>query len=131
MDPVSTLRSFDQGKIKNDGSIRPIQVEDYFKFLDTAPAHNKTASNVSCPEGISLCKTPYYSLDRLKISAPLKETTTTSFVHLYVKEGSLKVVATDGEVVVGTGHSCFIPQEVGKYSLENIGEQCIVLKTYI
>ncbi len=131
MDPVSTLRSFDQGKIKNDGSIRPIQIEDYFEFLDTDPGHNKTNSNISCPDGVVLCKTRHYSLDRLKISTQLKETTNNSFVHLYVKEGSLKVVATDGEVFVGAGHSCFIPQEVGEYSLENIGEECIVLKAYI
>ena len=131
MDPVSTLRSFDQGKIKNDRSIRPIQVDEYFKFLDTDPGHNRTANIVSHPDGTLICKTPHYSLDRLKVSSPIKETTYNSFVHLFVKEGTVKVLATDGEVIVGTGHSCFIPQEVGEYSLENIGESCTVLKTYI
>ena len=131
MDPVSTLRSFDQGKIKNDGSIRPIQIDEYFKFLDSDPEHNKTTNNVSRPEGSSLCATPYYSLDRLVITKPTEETTGNSFVHLYVKEGKLKVIAPDGEVTVGAGHSCFIPQEVGGYRLENMGESCTVLKAYL
>ncbi len=36
-DEYCTIRSFDQGKIKDDGTLREIHIEDYFHFLDTNP----------------------------------------------------------------------------------------------
>lgn len=131
MDPVSTIRCFDQGKIKSDGSIRPIQIDDYFEHLDTTPAHNTPDRNVTYPTGNTLCSTPYYSLERLTVTEPLHAHTTKSFVHFFVRSGVLKVAAADGSVTVGTGHSCFVPQEVGDYQLESVGSACTVLKTFI
>lgn len=131
MDPVSTIRCFDQGKIKNDGTIRAIQIDDYFTYLDTNPGHNKPDANVSKPSGKTICQTPYYSLERLEITTAAAHTTGKSFAHFYVKSGVAKVTAPDGSVTVGTGHSCFIPQEVGEYSVESIGGSCTLLKTFL
>ncbi len=131
MDPVSTLRSFDQGKIKNDGSIRPIEIEDYFKFLDTDPKHNKTDKNITHPTGRELTKTPFYSLDRLTATSQMSDATKNSFAHFYVQEGVLKVTAADGAVTVTVGHSCFIPKETGEYQIENVGAPCTILKAYL
>lgn len=40
MDPKCTIRAFDQGKFKEDGTIREIQVEDYFKYIDSDEKKN-------------------------------------------------------------------------------------------
>ena len=41
MDPISTVRAFDQGKINGDGTMRKINIEDYFQLLDTSQELNE------------------------------------------------------------------------------------------
>jgi len=111
MDPVSTLRSFDQGKIKEDGTIREIQIEKYFESLDCDEKRNKLVAQKN--ENGVLFDTPYYSLSLLGLSENKKMESSTSFHHLFTQTGKIMVKDTIGnEVVVGTGHSCFIPQGV-------------------
>jgi hypothetical protein len=43
MDDVSSLRSFDQGNMKDDGKVRPITIDDYFAALDTDADKNNPA----------------------------------------------------------------------------------------
>jgi hypothetical protein len=100
-DNDSTLRSFDQAKIKDDGSVRPLTIDDYFKYLDTTlenndpHAHIKVADSqpeqaslsnqASQPNGASLSNqasqpttkkqifnTPYYKLDEYLITKQAK-----------------------------------------------------------
>jgi len=89
MDPVSTLRSFDQGKIKEDGTIREIQIEKYFEFLDTDEKRNTliTVKN----NNQTLFDTPYYSLSLISLSGCKKLESKTSFHHLFVQEGKIEV----------------------------------------
>ncbi len=131
MDPLCTIRSFDQGKFKSDGSIRKIHIDDYFQYIDADPAHNDIANGARAREGNSILKTPYYSMDIIETDSQSSQTTGNSFAHLFVKEGSVEVNTDHGMVRVGTGHSCFLPHEAGFYKIKSMQGKAVVLKTYI
>lgn len=129
MDPVSTIRSFDQGKFKSDGSIRPLDIDDYFTHLDTAPGHNVYSYFHRERRDKRLLQTDFYNLDSLTISSPFSETVKSPFIHLFVRQGTVRVTATEGEVRLGAGHSCFM-SGIDSYSLTPEGSDAVVLKTY-
>lgn len=130
MDPVCTIRSFDKGKLKSDGSIREINVDDYFKYLDTDPEHNDIAKMTPDRAGNSLIKTSDYSLDILELDSEVEEKTNGTFIHLFVRDGAVEVSASDGRVLVTAGYSCFIPENVLTYSIKPIGKRSVLLKAY-
>jgi hypothetical protein len=130
MDPYCTIRSFDQGKMKEDGSIREIHIDDYFKYIDTDPAHNDIAALRRTRQGDHLLKTPYYSLDVLEIADKQIENMREPFHHLFVKEGAVTVKCAEGSVHVTRGHSCLVPGSVKMYEI--VAESpSVILKTYI
>ena len=110
MDPVSTIRSFDKGKIKDDGTIREIHIDDYFKYLDTDTENNDIGKISQEKKGSSLIKNEDYVLDIFEIETEMKDKTNGSYSHLFVREDKIKVEAEDGSVVLSAGHSCFIPE---------------------
>lgn len=131
MDPVCTIRSFDQGKFKSDGAIREIHIDDYFAALDTDESHNDFANATKTRVGNRLLTTPYYCMDIIEVDGETSATTGKSFVHLFVRDGAVEVTCDGGSVRVGTGHSCFLPQEAGFFKIKSMGKQAVVLKTYI
>lgn len=131
MDPLCTIRSFDQGKIKSDGGIRKIHIDDYFEFIDTDPSHNDIRNATFTRQGDRLLQTPYYNMDVVEVAGETSGTTGNSFVHLFVKEGIAEVSTNEGQVRVGTGHSCFIPQPAGFYKMKSFGQSATLLKTYL
>jgi len=131
MDPLCTIRSFDQGKIKSDGSIRKIHIDDYFEFVDTDPSVNDIANAIRVPDGQSLLKTPFYSMDILEITQEISDFTDKSFCHLFVREGAIEVEGAEGTVRVGQGHSCFLPQVAGFFKIRPETTKAVVLKSYI
>lgn len=130
MDPVSTIRAFDQGKIKDNGDIRPIAIDEYFKFLDPDPEVNDFNKHLKKKQDHKLIETPYYSLDIFEIKQPLTDSVDKSFCHLFVREGEVRVKTQEGSVHIGKGHACFIPAHVKEYQIEPLTNS-VVLKTYI
>jgi mannose-6-phosphate isomerase class I len=111
MDPVCTIRAFDQGKFKEDGTIREIHIDDYFKYIDLDEKRN-TLSVDSKKDGV-LFNNPFYNLTLLEISGKKIMETKNSFHHLFVQEGFVEVVDLhNNSVQVSAGHSCFIPQGI-------------------
>lgn len=131
MDPVSTIRSFDQGKIGEDGSIRKISIEDYFKYLDSNPAHNKLNPAVLNNPESKLIKTPHYCLSRILINKDREFFQNRSFAHLFVRSGKVVVSAKDGYIILDQGHSCFVPEYVDHYQVKPILPNSIILKSGI
>jgi len=128
MDPISTIRSFDQGKFKEDGTIREIQIDDYFTYLDLD--ENRNTLSVKKKEEDRLFDTPFYSLLSLQLTAEKEMESATSFHHLFINEGAIQIVDQNkNEIVVGKGHSCFIPKGI-KYILYPKGSSEILL-TYL
>lgn len=130
MDEFCTIRGFDQGKIKDDGSIREIHVNDYFEFMDTSDEMNNIDSLKRTRNGNNLLQTPYYSLDILELENEHTETITDSFHHIYVQEGSVEIIAEEGSIILTKGHSCFIPYKTEMYKITP-QQKSILLKTHI
>ena len=126
MDPVSTLRSFDQGKIKSDGTVRDLTIDDYFKYLD----YTEETNNLSNVRQSSI-STPYYKMDILNIEGKVKMALPNSFVHLYVREGVVDIETNDGSVHVAAGYSCFVPFEAMNILISSKVARSVVLSTYL
>jgi mannose-6-phosphate isomerase class I len=131
MDEFCTIRGFDQGKIKDDGTIREIHVEDYLKYMDTSNEMNDITHLKRTRIGDNLLQTPYYSLDIVEVTNKTSVKIQDSFQHLYVQEGDIEVISVDGAVRLTTGHSCFIPFGIKEYDIKTNLTKSIVLKTYI
>lgn len=131
MDPVSTIRSFDQGKIKDDGSVREIQIEDYFKYIDTDDKHNDVNLNKQVRNGERILTTAIYSMDILELQAKVDLNTNNSFNHIFVRDGAVEISGGGITLKVGQGHSCYIPKDVGSYTIYPITPGSVVLKTYL
>ena len=131
MDPVSTIRSFDKGKFKKDGSIREIHINDYFRYLDKNPDYNDIKKMTPTNEGKRYLTTKHYCLDVLKVGEEIDEETNKSFAHLFVRKGSVEVATDEGGVKMTKGHSCFISEKVFKYKIKPIEKESVVLKTFV
>lgn len=125
-DERSTLRSFDQGNIKDSGDVRPLHIEDYFQALNTSPLDNSPEKLVIQPQGHSdgsikltaLCETPYYQLEQIEFAAAGSTSRqTASFHHLYVHDGEARIEWHDQTFDIMSGRSMFIPASCGTYLL--------------
>ena len=131
MDPYCTIRAFDQGKIKDDGTIREIHVNDYFQFLDTNTENNTIDNLRRTQNGERLLQTSHYSLDILEITDRKQDKTINSFHHFYVREGDVDIATAEAIVRVTQGHSCLVPQHAGDYSITARVPGSVLLKTFI
>jgi mannose-6-phosphate isomerase class I len=117
MDPVATIRSFDQGKMKDDGSVRTMNIEDYFTHLKTDAQSNDIARLHTHPTGQLLCETEFYQLHRRKIHGTQTLATDGSFCFAYCHEGQVQITAGVGSVTIHKGHTAFIPCGVNSYTV--------------
>lgn len=119
MDPVATIRSFDQGKMKDDGSVRPMNIEDYFRYLKSDPQSNDISKLHTHPEGRELITTPFYRLERLEIEGSASQATDGSFHILHCLEGNCHVVTPEATVSIHAGHSAFVPAGCTTYEIKS------------
>jgi mannose-6-phosphate isomerase class I len=127
-DERCTLRSFDQGNIKDDGSVRPLTISDYFTALDTDPTRNQPTQYITSPLGsaatpdpaVTLFANPYYKTQLRSITADTPQTLQTegTFHHLFAQSGELSVRTTHGRWSLPKGWSLFMPAGLQTYSLE-------------
>ncbi len=104
-DDVSTLRSFDQGKMKDDGSIRPLTINEYFTALDVTVDNNTPANLMNSTETgsdeRSLFDTPYYKLEQLDFAGgsaaepDTKQLAVSQYSHVFTKEGEVTITHPD------------------------------------
>ncbi|OIQ00012.1 hypothetical protein AUK40_00300 [Candidatus Wirthbacteria bacterium CG2_30_54_11] len=145
-DSVSTIRSFDKGKFNPDGSVRSVQIDDYFKYIDRSEDANSPKNLMGQAQLIrkdtggrvsKLFETAYYRSDMIFLSdrmAPWLEHTDESFHHIFVKEGAIQIGIEGSDKTVGVreGWSVFVPAQVGAYHLRGHGgTKAEVIKTYI
>lgn len=144
-DEVSTIRAFDKGKIKDDGSIRDLHLDDYFQFIDRSSGANSPSvarrqpillEKSSGGEVTRLLGTPFFALDLLTITGDFstKATRTKNFFHhLFAKTGQVIIhYGCHQEFRVAQGSSVLIPANMEEYALSNDGEsQAEVIKSFI
>lgn len=131
MDPISTVRAFDQGKINDDGTMREINIEDYFQLLDTSLELNEGGFKAKRTNENNVFTTADYAMDVLTVKEEKDEELRGSFGHFFVKEGAVTIEAGEGRVKLSKGSSCFVPEVVGKIKIKPETEESIILKTYI
>ena len=134
-DDSSTIRSFDKGKIKDDGSIRPVQVEEYFNYIDTSEKVNNPQTFLTHGKKLTettteLFNTPYYQLHQTVLNGTIETKASDSFQHIFVHSGAVLVESGQDKLTVGRGHSVFIPAACN-YLLTSIGSPAILLTTFI
>jgi mannose-6-phosphate isomerase class I len=143
-DPDCTIRSFDKGKIKSDGSIRPVHIDDYFSYIDRDPKVNEPKQYLS--RGRVLKKTstytvrdlinnPNYHLQQLTFTKPISNQyteTTDSYHHLFAAKGNCILTVDKKEWIVTQGFSVFIPAAIGQYQIKPYKSRSVkVLKTFV
>jgi len=132
MDPVSTIRAFDQGKIDDKGNIRKLDIDDYFKYLDASEELNQGNFSGKKSGGNNVFTTKDYAMDKVEIEKNRDDSTTDSFCHYYVKNGKIKIETGEGQVVVEKGWSCFVPAGGAiKVKMESLEGGTVLLKTYV
>jgi mannose-6-phosphate isomerase class I len=141
LDDISTFRSFDKGKLEPDGSLRALQIDEYFKAIDRDPKANDPATHMQKPKLIRqdhghslhrLMTSRHYTLDKLTLNAAsaVFEDKLTRFLHLFVKTGRVKISANAHSVTVGTAHSCFIPATAAQYQITNLANASDILISF-
>jgi len=129
-DDEATIRSFDQGKIKDDGSVRKLAIDDYFDHLDSDPAHNDISFLKRSRNNNNLLSTVFYTVDIVEPEEKTIVQTEGKYHHLYIRDGRISVKGGDVALIVGKGHSCFIPSSLDQYTIEPVEANSTVLKTY-
>lgn len=140
MDHNSTIRGFDKGKMSRDGSVRALNVEEYFALIDRSPEANDPASHMLTAETIEttdtytmerLLATRYYSLHKLTINsanATYREAIS-EYRHVYVQEGAADISTAGGAVTLSKGHSCFVPAAAAEYTIKSTDDRTELLIT--
>lgn len=141
MDAVSTFRSFDKGKLGRDGSVRPVHIDEYFEAIDRSADANDPARHLRKPEVrrqtedfeySHLLDSPYYNLDMVRFTkaGSVYGEQLDRYKHLFVKRGRISVSAHGCEIIVGEGHSCFVPANAGYLTVTSSAENAEVLVSY-
>lgn len=128
-DSVSTIRSYDQGKIKDNGHLRKLNIDNYFQYLDTDKNSNRFTNLSSKERGGYLLSTDYYHLDRIDLENNYIFNTKDCFAHFFVERGGVKILAHDGQLTVYEGHSFFVPAFTGQLKLIALKKGSLLLKT--
>ena len=98
MDPVSSIRSFDKGKIKDDGTVREVHIDSYFELVDRNEETNNPSNHKLVPKILfegnkitieSLLRSQAYCLDKITLEDSYSGDHTKagdSYHHLFVKK---------------------------------------------
>lgn len=139
-DDQSTIRSFDKGKMKDDGSVRELQIDDYFKYINRSTEANDPQSHLIETNVVSksedsvvedIFTSDKYLMQKVTFSNTYSEETDGSFHHLFVKSGDVQIHTQDTSITVTQGYSAFIPAAVGEYTIKTTDLSATILKTYI
>ncbi|MBI2465225.1 hypothetical protein HYV64_03720 [Candidatus Shapirobacteria bacterium] len=132
MDPFSTIRAFDQGKIDDKGNIREVNIDDYFKYLDTSDELNMGSFSGKSDGLNNAFTTKDYAMDIIEFEKNVSDSTDASFCHYFVKNGRIKVETDEGWVTVERGWSCFVPAAAAnEVKIESLDDRATILKTYV
>lgn len=127
-DNISTIRNFDKGKMRADGSIRQLHVDDYFRYIDRETKANDPQTYYRQPKQVKktddytvdeIFTTDYYAMRQIVFTnAATLQQPLTCYHHVFVKSGTAKITAHDTSVQISQGHAVFIPAMVQSYEIQ-------------
>lgn len=129
-DEYCTVRSFDQGSIKDDGSIRPLAIADYFQTINPNPKYNlpdrffqpSQRTQEGAAQIIHLFNNQHYIMRAISWQGEYQgEATQTngSFHHVFVKKGAVTLRSAAGDLTIPQGWSVFVPAQTKTYVLHS------------
>ncbi len=141
MDDVATIRNFDKGKVGKDGSLRLLQIEDYFALADRSAiandpnTHMRSAKMMHQSADLTqerILETKHYSMDRVKLNNKGSEFVDDidTFRHLFVRSGAISVSAGGMTIEASAGHSVFVPAGSREYGIKSTEDNTEVLLSY-
>lgn len=125
-DDVCTLRSFDQGKMKPDGSVRELSIEDYFQALDTEPDHQPTSiENIATQNETetAIFSSKHYQTWQVNFSGKYTGSATQlqpgqNFHHVFAKKNDVTITTDDGfELLVPENWGAVVLRSSRSYQL--------------
>lgn len=139
-DERSTIRSFDQGNMKESGDIRPLHIEDYFQAINTSPLDNRPDRLIRQPQGrteqgikhTNLFDTDYYLTTSVETVGPASQAVSIrSFQHIFAQQGDLRVEWRDLTFDLKEGRSLFIPAACEQYLLSTADSTTALLTSAV
>lgn len=129
-DDQSTIRAFDKGKFKDDGSVRQLTIDDYFKHINRDPKYNLAKTHLKQPKIIKktssytltqLFKTQNYQLKKLSLRSQTSHKqilTSGSFTHAFVESGQVDLQTQNSKWTLTQGYGIFIPACISQVQLK-------------
>ncbi|RJR29773.1 hypothetical protein C4564_01685 [Candidatus Microgenomates bacterium] len=127
-DDISTIRSFDKGKMQHDGTIRTLHIDDYFRYIDRNTQANDPKNYFRQPKRITKTKnyiidevftTNFYAMRHITFTNATKfQQSLNSYHHIFVKSGTAKITAGNTSVEVTQGHAVILPAMVQSYEIQ-------------
>ncbi|MBP9758294.1 hypothetical protein KBD45_01255 [Candidatus Dojkabacteria bacterium] len=125
-DKECIIRAFDKGKLLDDGSYRELDIENYFKYLDTSSVYNEPQRYIKKP--IILKETASYALrkvfdntnyqaDELNVFG-LYDVEELGFRHLFVRSGEGTLKTEDQTITLRKGWSYLISSDIKEINIK-------------
>jgi hypothetical protein len=155
-DDNSSIRGFDKGKFKADGSLRPLDVDTYFAYIDRRPEANIPERAIVKPDVRRLAEgtirrydfaTGMYAFTVLETSKPNPgrefsrsfhgrfSAATDSYHHIYADRGPVLITFESGRepAELRQGYSVFLSGSMGEYGINPLaaGRSATVAVTYV
>lgn len=125
-DSESTIRAYDKGKLLNDGSFRKLDIENYFKYLDTSNMFNDPQRYIKKPiilketANYSLKKvfeTPNYQMDELNVFKSY-EVDDLGFRHIFVRSGEGTIKTETETITLRKGWSYILTPDIKEINIK-------------
>jgi mannose-6-phosphate isomerase class I len=125
-DEESTIRGYDKGKLMDDGSYREVDIENYFKYIDTSGLYNDPTRFIKKPiilketASYSLKKIfdcPYYQMDELNVFKTY-DVEDLGFRHLFVRSGEGTLQTESEKITLRKGWSYLLTPDIKKINIK-------------
>jgi mannose-6-phosphate isomerase len=132
----TTYRVYDWGRVDAQGNGRELHIDKALKVIDfeeTAKPRTTDEPFVENGiEGVQICKSPFFKLDRFELDVIAKMATDGSSFHAwFVGEGDAIFKWAGGEVDAPKGTALLIPAELGEYTVVPADAGATVLRTTV
>lgn len=125
-DDESVIRAFDKGKLMDDGSYREVDIDNYFKHLDTSGLYNDPTRFIKKPiilketASYSLKKvfdSSYYQMDELNVFKTY-EVEDLGFRHLFVRSGEGTLQTENEKITLRKGWSYLLTPDIKEVTIK-------------
>lgn len=125
-DDESTIRGYDKGKLLDDGTYRDVDIESYFKYLDTSNLYNDAQRYLKKPiilketSSYSLRKvfeSPNYQMDELNVFKNY-EVEDLGFRHIFVRSGEGTLKTENETITLRKGWSYIITPDIKEINIK-------------